>query len=218
LEYHGRLDQQVKLRGYRIELGEIENCLQTCDGVVSAAVLLRQKDGNPQLVAYYSGKATEPDIRDYLSSKLPAYMVPEFYVALETMPLGSSGKADRKALALLDPIPNVVVNEALETDFQLVLAQLWTDLLSWPIETIGLNSHFFRIGGDSIKAIQLVARLRKKGWDLQLSDVMRYPWLIRSRHFRCLKFILQWQVKFCLHLFKNFSFTETSLLKAMMIS
>ena len=103
LEYLGRVDNQVKVRGYRIELGEIEATLADHPGVKSCAVLAREdKPGNKRLVGYVSSlkdeSPTSEDLRNFLRGKLPEYMVPSQFVFLESIPLTSNGKIDRKAL------------------------------------------------------------------------------------------------------------------------
>ncbi|MEV5392256.1 amino acid adenylation domain-containing protein, partial [Nocardia farcinica] len=158
LEYLGRTDFQVKLRGLRIELGEIETALLAVPGVEQAAVLVRDDHGTgPRLVAYVVGAEPVPaeGLRAELARRLPGYMVPGVYVALDALPLNVSGKLDRAAL----PAPAPVA-----TDFrpptgaaETLVAGIFADLLGHP--AVGAGDDFFALGGNSLIATQLAARL-----------------------------------------------------------
>ncbi len=160
LEYIGRTDFQVKLRGLRIELGEIETALLDLDDIDQAVVLVRT-DGNAgeQLVAYLVPVAgTTVDtavVSRSLGARLPAYMVPTAYVVLDTLPLGVSGKLDRKAL----PAPVVETKEfrSPTTSTEHTVATVFADLLG--LERVGLDDDFFALGGNSLIATQAVSRL-----------------------------------------------------------
>jgi acyl-coenzyme A synthetase/AMP-(fatty) acid ligase len=104
IEYIGRKDDQVKIRGYRIELGEIEHALQSHKEIEEAVVLAREQDKEKELVAYITSKQPQntTDLRTYLKGILPEYMLPVYYVQLESLPLTGNGKIDKKALP--DPI------------------------------------------------------------------------------------------------------------------
>ncbi|XLS27832.1 amino acid adenylation domain-containing protein [Flavobacteriaceae bacterium M23B6Z8] len=171
LSYVGRKDAQVKLRGYRIELGDISSALDQHPGIRhSVAVLREDKSGHQQLVCYYTGEATVglSDVKAWLSERLPSYMVPSVYVLLETFPLSSSGKIDRKAL----PEPDAssyqrATYEAPETPTELQLASIWSELLQ--LEKIGVHDNFFELGGHSILAMRVVSSIQvatKKAIDL----------------------------------------------------
>ena len=100
-KFIGRLDDQVKLRGYRVELGEIETTLARHPRVLEVAVVVRPgRDGDKRLVAYVvaDGAVVSRDLREFLSSKLPEYMVPKAFVVLDRLPLSANGKVDRRAL------------------------------------------------------------------------------------------------------------------------
>jgi amino acid adenylation domain-containing protein len=163
LEYLGRTDDQVKIRGYRIELGEIEAVLAEAPGVQSCAVLAREDDlGNKQLVAYVVGKnddaAEHRELQLFLEKRLPEHMVPSQFVFLQSLPLTPNGKIDRKAL----PAPSKMksgIGGPPRTETELRIAEIWRELLR--LEGIGLQDDFFDLGGQSITAVALVARLCK---------------------------------------------------------
>jgi len=165
IEYLGRADNQVKLRGFRIELGEIETILNEHPRLREAFVTVDgQSQESQQLVAYVTGpENTMPgtaELRHYLKSRVPDYMVPSAFVALANMPLLPNGKVNRKALP---PIHlhqatngNTFVPARNETEAR--LASIWQDLLG--IERIGINSNFFELGGHSLLGMQLLSRVR----------------------------------------------------------
>ena len=175
LDYFGRIDNQVKIRGYRIELDEIEQALHAHKDTGHCVVIARtlHEDGENELIAYITGVASAEELKSYLKDILPHYMVPNYYVRLGNIPLTSNGKVDRKALP--DPegtgLP-VLDYSPLVTDSQKQLGQIWSEVLRLNPTNIGLNSDFFVLGGDSIKAIQIVAKLRNLGYELKISDVM----------------------------------------------
>ncbi|MEV6428724.1 amino acid adenylation domain-containing protein, partial [Nocardia sp. NPDC051463] len=160
LEYLGRTDFQVKLRGLRIELGEIESALTALPNVAQAVVLVRtdERTGD-QLVAYLIAAArTTVDIdavKIALGGRLPAYMVPSAYVVLDAFPLNASGKLDRKAL----PAPTFAakVFRAPSTPVQEIVASTFAEVLG--LDRVGLDDDFFELGGNSLVATQVAARL-----------------------------------------------------------
>ena len=169
LEYLGRSDQQVKLRGFRIELGEIESALKEIPGVVDAAAMLREDiPGDPRLVAY----TALPEPRDgagllgALKQKLPDYMIPSAFVHLPALPLTANGKIDRRALppprAKSEPDESRPPRDAIER----IVTDVWLELLKIP--RIGANDNFFDIGGHSLLAAWVVARLRE-AFDIEIS-------------------------------------------------
>ncbi|MFJ4114503.1 non-ribosomal peptide synthetase [Pseudomonas sp. NPDC089758] len=157
LEYLGRLDQQVKVRGFRVEPEEVQACLLSQPGVEQALVLIHQDAVGAQLVGYYSGSAQAETLLANLAERLPAYMVPAQLIALEHMPLGPSGKVDRKAL----PAPAWQQREHVEpqTALEQEVAAIWREVLNLP--RIGLHDDFFALGGHSLLATQIVSRTRQ---------------------------------------------------------
>lgn len=151
-----RLDRQVKVRGFRVELGEIETCLLTYPEVTDAAVV-QQTDG--RLRAFFVGTAEIEGLRSYVRQRLPTYMVPMHFERLCVLPLDRHGKLNLRALAKVEPTddfgaaPSVAPRTALEER----LAAIWCELLK--IENVGVHDDFFALGGDSLLALQAVARI-----------------------------------------------------------
>lgn len=176
LEYLGRIDQQVKIRGFRIELGEIEQALSKIQGIEMAAVISQKNDSDHYLTAYYFGPGPLENelIREELKKHLPEYMIPNHLIHLLEVPLTPNGKLDRKSLEALKPKSDQQVYEAAETDAEKLLVQCWEELLG--TTSIGRKHHFFRSGGHSLKAVQLISMIRKKaGTELNLGDIFSAP-------------------------------------------
>ncbi|MCX2735465.1 MULTISPECIES: non-ribosomal peptide synthetase [unclassified Bacillus (in: firmicutes)] len=175
IEYAGRMDDQVKIRGYRVELGEIEAALRSLDGVKEAAVSVRTgQSGNKELIAYMSLQAdmdTEK-VRSSLSQQLPNYMIPAYMMELEKLPLTPNGKLDRKNL----PEPELALQTAYtapRNELEEQLSVIWQEVLG--TKQVGIEDSFFELGGDSIKALQVSARLGRYGWKMTASDLFRHP-------------------------------------------
>ncbi|ARV59066.1 phenylalanine racemase [Nostocales cyanobacterium HT-58-2] len=172
IEYIGRIDHQVKIRGFRIELGEIETVLYQHPLVREAVVIAQeQKSGSQRLVAYFVSKPRlqqlqqqSTDIlqlRSFLKEKLPEYMVPTAFVAMEALPLTPNGKVDRRALpAFSQTRPD---SETMfvppRTPMEQQLVQIWKQVLS--LEQVGIYNNFFELGGHSLLAAQLLAQVRE---------------------------------------------------------
>ncbi|MBR8837984.1 MAG: amino acid adenylation domain-containing protein [Stigonema ocellatum SAG 48.90 = DSM 106950] len=164
IECFGRIDNQVKIRGFRIELGEIEAVLNQQVNVQTSCVIVREDTtGNKHLVAYvvpYNKQIpTMSELRQYLSSHLPLYMVPQAFVILESLPLTPNRKVDRRAL----PAPDLYSDRtdkyvAPRTPTEEMLAQIWAQVLK--LDLVGIHDNFFEIGGHSLLATQLVSRIR----------------------------------------------------------
>ncbi|WP_411810120.1 amino acid adenylation domain-containing protein [Bacillus amyloliquefaciens] len=178
LVYVGRIDEQVKIRGHRIELGEIEAAMHNVETVQKAAVTAREaEDGLKQLCAYYvSDKPiAAAQLREQLSSELPDYMVPSYFVRLEHMPLTSNGKINRKAL----PAPEASLQQTAEyvppgNEVESKLTDLWQEVLG--ISRAGIKHNFFDLGGNSIRAAALAARIHKElDVNLTLKDIFKFP-------------------------------------------
>ncbi|WP_051240536.1 non-ribosomal peptide synthetase [Paenibacillus alvei] len=177
VDYLGRIDDQVKIRGYRIELGEIEAQLLKVAAVEEAAVVAREDAaGQKQLCAYIVAERvlTVGELRKALARELPEYMIPVYFTQLDRMPLTSSGKVDRKSL----PAPEAGLSTGTEyvaprTGEEKALVSVWQSVLG--VEKIGILDHFFELGGDSIKAIQVASRLLQAGYKVEMKDLFRYP-------------------------------------------
>ena len=176
LEYLGRIDTQVKIRGLRIELGEIESVIAAFPGILMSAVTdKRDSSGRQYLVGYYTAGTIidEVALRSHLNAKLPQYMVPNFLVHLDQMPMTASGKTDRKNL----PTPDLTLRpreyEAPATEQEEILCQLLEGLLD--TNPIGVTDDFFELGGDSLCAIEYVAQAHNRGIEIALQDVFDHP-------------------------------------------
>ncbi|MFC4547675.1 condensation domain-containing protein, partial [Paenactinomyces guangxiensis] len=178
LEYLGRMDDQVKIRGYRIELGEIEAQLLKHPAVKEAVVTAR-KDGRSQadLCAYVvpDGILDHSELRQHLAQTLPDYMIPSYLVELETLPLTTNGKVDKKAL----PEPSGQVQTGVQytaptNQTEAILARIWEDVLE--VERVGIHDNFFELGGHSLKAMKLAARIHKElGPEIPLRELFSWP-------------------------------------------
>ncbi|PMZ90106.1 MULTISPECIES: non-ribosomal peptide synthetase [unclassified Pseudomonas] len=157
LEYLGRLDQQVKVRGFRVEPEEVQAVLLAEPGVAQALVLIHKDAVGAQLVGYYSGVEQTEALLAALAERLPAYMVPAQLIHLAQLPLGPSGKVDRKAL----PAPVWQQREHVEPQsaLQQQVAAIWREVLGRP--QVGLQDDFFALGGHSLLATQIVSRTRQ---------------------------------------------------------
>ncbi|MEV5576185.1 amino acid adenylation domain-containing protein [Spirillospora sp. NPDC052269] len=175
LEYVDRVDFQVKIRGFRIELGEIEAALTSLDGVAHAAVLVHQDAGAKRLVAYVvPATGTAPDttaLRTEVAARLPEYMVPSVIVALDALPLGPTGKLDRRALPVPD-LAQAAAGRAPETPEEKTLCAVFADVLG--VDEVGADVSFFDLGGDSVTALRLVSRARQAGVELTPRDLFTH--------------------------------------------
>ncbi|MDF2399902.1 amino acid adenylation domain-containing protein, partial [Pseudomonas sp. 3MA1] len=159
IEYVGRVDHQVKIRGFRIELGEIETLLLAQDCIREAVVLAADNQLLAYLVAEVGDQQAQAEsLRAILREQLPDYMVPAHLMFLECMPLNPNGKLDRQAL----PKPDAALAQqswvAPVSELEQQVAAIWADILG--AERVGLNDHFFEMGGHSLLAMQVVSRLR----------------------------------------------------------
>ncbi len=165
IEYLQRRDHQVKLRGLRVELGEIEATLTNHKMVREAVVVLRTgTTGASRLVAYVVGFAGElcksGPLLESLGEELPQHMVPSHLIVLESMPLTSSGKVDRRALPDLETEHTSSASSLPQTPVERRLAALWLEQLG--LEQLGVEDDFFDLGGDSIQAALLINRLQRE--------------------------------------------------------
>ncbi|HKG80853.1 MAG TPA: amino acid adenylation domain-containing protein, partial [Pyrinomonadaceae bacterium] len=180
LDYLGRNDQQLKIRGYRIEPGEIESVLRQHPSVREALVVAREeKQGEKRLVAYVmldkKRSASIGELRNFVRTQLPDYMVPAYFIKLDAFPLARSGKVDRKALPSSDGVrpdidelyipPRTLIEET--------LSAIWSEVLG--IERVGIDDNFFVLGGDSIRSIQVRAKALRKALDIENRHLFQHP-------------------------------------------
>jgi amino acid adenylation domain-containing protein len=172
--YLGRVDDQVKIRGYRIEPGEVAHALRAVAGVADAVVLVeRDAHGHAQLLGCYTVDAADTDVCDasdvrevrrLLQSRLPGAWVPARLVRLAALPLTANGKVDRRALldavaTASSPVPAVAQQDEPRAGVEAQIADVWRAVLK--TADVSRNANFFEIGGDSILALQVIARLKR---------------------------------------------------------
>ncbi|WP_165482867.1 non-ribosomal peptide synthetase, partial [Legionella gratiana] len=179
LEFIGRNDFQVKIRGHRIELGDIESALNGFAGVQQSVVVVKTMNGEEQsspinhyLVGYYVAHSPvdEEAMLAHLAKKIPDYMLPNILVRLEEIPLNPNGKVDRKAL----PLPNFNSSTfmAPRNELEVKLCSIWAEILGLPVTRANILDDFFRFGGNSILAIQLVNKINHElHSDIAIRDV-----------------------------------------------
>jgi amino acid adenylation domain-containing protein len=177
LEYIGRTDFQVKIRGFRIEPGEVEAVLARHPAVHECAVVARDEGRGPYLAGYVvaveGARPTTAELRAFLRERLPEYMVPPGMVLLDAIPLGPSGKLDRRAL----PAPTLEAEAgfvAPREGLQEAIAAVWSEVLG--VDRVGAADNFFEIGGHSLLLVKLHARLREAlGREVAIVDLFRFP-------------------------------------------
>lgn len=181
LEFLGRLDQQIKIRGLRVELEEVEAVLGQHPGVREAAVIVRlEESGRPSLVAFLAAhpgrRPSTAELRAFLRTRLPAYMVPASLQFLETLPRTSSGKVDRQRLATTGlPAGDLAAEITLpRNDAERRLLAIWKLVLKLPSDDV--TQDFFELGGHSLLAAKLLGRIEREfGKSLSLAFVFQSP-------------------------------------------
>ncbi|AXB47648.1 non-ribosomal peptide synthetase [Amycolatopsis albispora] len=170
IEFLGRVDHQVKIRGFRVELGEIDSVLSAHPEVAESVTVVHQEGVNRRLASYVVSEADPAELRDWVRSRLPEYMVPAGVTLLDRLPLSSNGKVDRGALP--EPVWQSD-DEFVEarSERERVLARIWADVLG--VERVGVRDNFFSLGGDSILSIQMVSRAAQHGIHLTPAQVFR---------------------------------------------
>jgi amino acid adenylation domain-containing protein len=165
IEFVARVDQQLKIRGFRVEPGEIESALREHPGVEAAIVVGQEApSGERRVVSYIVPRAPAPnvaDLQEWVTERLPWYMVPSVFVFLEALPLTARGKIDRSALPELnfDQSRRVVPSAGPRTATEEVLAKIWAEVLG--IERVGVHDDLFALGSHSLIVTQAVARIRR---------------------------------------------------------
>ena len=178
LEFLGRLDHQLKIRGYRIEPGEIEEQLRQHPDVEETVVVARKEQGDENVL--YAYLVTLEDIavgsiRNFLSGRLPDYMIPSHYIKIDSIPLTPNKKTDINALIKLGKqLETGTEYKEPENEIEIMLTDIWKELLNK--DKIGINDNFFELGGNSLKIIQMNSILKKKfNKDIPVVVLFRYP-------------------------------------------
>jgi len=184
IEYLGRADEQLKIRGFRIEPGEIEAALLADPSLKTAAVVAREdRPGAKRLVAYLVARTgaerpSHADLRARLAKSLPEAMVPSAYVWLDALPVTVNGKLDRRALPPPPPTRPALAQEFVPpaSELETKLAAVWSDVLG--VEPVGRDDGFFDLGGSSLLAVRMAARVRDElGIDVPLVKLFDRPTL-----------------------------------------
>ncbi|MBC8756872.1 amino acid adenylation domain-containing protein [Kordia sp. YSTF-M3] len=181
IEFKGRKDHQVKLRGYRIELEEIEQTLLKYTGIQQAIVVVDKLEGEDALISYFIANevVNNDELKIFLQKILPYYMVPQYYVQLENIPLTPNGKVDKQAL----PVVNIEdLNSKKEytkptNEVEEKLVQIWQEILGK--EKISINDNFFQLGGHSLKMIVLMNKIKEHfNVDIKVDYLYQTPTII----------------------------------------
>lgn len=180
LEFLGRNDHQVKIRGNRVELGEIEATLREHEAVEFAVAILREDEpGDQRLAAYFTARAEAQapqaeELRNYLRQRLPEYMVPNAFVAMDGLPLTVNGKIDRARLPNPGQQAETAIGAPPRDELELQLAIIWQELLKVPV--VGRKQSFFDLGGHSLLAIPLMKKIKRVlGEELPLYVLFQEP-------------------------------------------
>jgi len=174
IEFLGRIDNQIKLHGYRIELEEIETVVRQHPQVRDAVVIIRENSSKKYLVTYFvSESEITQELPNFLTNKLPKYMLPSHFIRLKALPLTSNGKIDRDNL----PSPETINSQssafvAPRTSVETALAQIWAELLGH--EKVSVEDNFFAMGGDSIISIQAIAKANQIGLRLTPKQIFEH--------------------------------------------
>lgn len=180
IEFLGRIDNQVKIRGFRIELGEIEALLRQHPVVSETVVIIREDTpGDKRLVGYIVPQESSDNLelgsqlRNFLKTKLPEYMVPASFVMLDAFPLTPSGKINRQALPAPAKPELTKTFVPPQTAVEKTLVKIWSQVLG--CEQVGIDDNFFELGGDSLLSIQVIAKANQEGLQLTLKQVFQHP-------------------------------------------
>ncbi|UCH94457.1 MAG: AMP-binding protein [Candidatus Aminicenantes bacterium] len=178
IEFVGRKDNQIKLRGYRIELEEIEQLVMQFNDITGAAVTAIETSSQERFIACYFVGRRDIDLRllrEFLAQRLVDYMVPSYFKQIRKLPMTVSGKIDRKAL----PAPEVAPGHEYvppHTPLENQLVEIWSDILDLGREVIGTKSNFFQLGGHSLRATALTAKIQTQlQAKIPLLDVFERP-------------------------------------------
>jgi amino acid adenylation domain-containing protein len=177
IDFLGRIDRQVKIRGFRIELAEVELQVQSIEYIKNVVVIDRIKDNDRYLCAYIVAEReiVVSEVRELLSKKISGYMMPTYFIQVDSIPLTPNGKINYFAL----PEPGVKLDgnyKAPKTPTEKKLVKIWSEVLNLDEQFIGIDSNFFELGGHSLKAISMVSRIHKEFTvKMQLAEIFKHP-------------------------------------------
>jgi len=173
IEFLGRFDDQVKIRGFRIELGEIEYELLKVDNVKDAVVIAKEDDNGDKAISAYVVSDEElsvSDLRNMLGNTLPEYMIPSYMMQIDKIPVTRNGKIDKRALPKIET-KSESEYIAPRNEIEEKVACVFEEILN--VEQVGVKDKFFELGGDSIKAIRVVSKIREAGYDVSVKDILQ---------------------------------------------
>ena len=174
LIFHGRNDRMVKVRGYRIELGEIDQVIRKKEGIDEVANVNVTVHGGDLICCYYTGKETSPaELKAFASTWLPEYMIPEYFIRLETMPRNDRGKFDYPTLKAMEIKTNEAAYEPPETELEERICKAFADTLDMP--RTGVTADFFDCGGTSLSAAVLISKLSGEEYTPSFQDISSHP-------------------------------------------
>jgi amino acid adenylation domain-containing protein len=161
IEYIKRIDEQLKIRGFRVELGEIENVIRSVKGVNHATVIVKGESTDKRLVAYivHEPHVTKENIKDEIALFMPDFMVPSYFVSMEEIPRNMNGKIDKSKLPDIEMINETEIVLP-ENELEEQLLRIWQEVLG--DTNFGITNKFFELGGNSLKAIQVINRVRQE--------------------------------------------------------
>lgn len=172
LSFVGRADRQVKVRGYRVELDEIEACLRSHSAVQNAHVILETNNGISRITAFCI-QSENSELTEYVNAHLPKYAVPDRIVSVASFPLTQNGKVDNAALLKLADAQRAFDKIEASTEAEKEMANIWAEVLE--ISPPGINENFFELGGDSIRAVYVVANAKELSYNMSVHDLFKYP-------------------------------------------
>ncbi len=179
IEYLGRMDQQVKIRGFRVELGEIKKQILSCDGIKETAVICgNNQQGSKYIAAFVisNSRLKADDLRNYLSKRLPHYMIPTHILEIKKIPVTHNGKLNKNKLLKMiktEPVHYTAPRNPMEKE----LLTIWEQVLD--ITQIGIDDDFFELGGDSIKAIKILSKANQIKLLISVKDILEYRTVAR---------------------------------------
>lgn len=172
IDFFGRVDDQIKISGFRIEKGEVEAAITAVVGVKKAFVQVRKSDARKYLIGYYEADESllPSAVKANLKKRIPDHMIPSYLVRVDEFILNKNGKVDKSKL----PVPMLTDKEykPVKGKIEETIASVWREVLC--VDSIGRDDNFYSLGGDSIKAIPIVSRLKKMNIQIDVRDIFQY--------------------------------------------